>query len=150
MLLLCALVAPALTSCGDDKDSKDPNEPDAPDLESIVGIWEYWDYYSDEDNDTEFKMVLTFNNDHTGSISESWVFRSRASTNRTYNMKFSWTTTSDSYGNDIMRISYVSGDKDTELFNGGQNTVLWSRQYVLTGTILNVYQGDGVWVFNRK
>lgn len=143
IFLLCALLAPALTSCDD-------NEPET-DLESIVDTWEFSESASDDDSSTEIKMVLTFNSDHTGVISETWVTQSRASSSATYTMNFSWSTTSDSNGNNILKISYVSGDKNILIFGGGSNTVLWSRQYILTGTILNIHSGDsGVWVFHRK
>lgn len=65
-------------------------------------------------------------------------------------MDFYWSITSDANGNDIMRVSYVSGDKNTELFYGDINTALWTRQYVVTGNILNVYTDGGVWVFHKK
>lgn len=130
------------SSCSDDDDE--------PSNDSIVGTWSYVETIEGDYYLTNVYMTLTFNSDKTGSIEENWITDSRASSNNTYKMDFSWSTTSDSNGNDILRISYISGDKDTELFNGGESTVLWNRQYVLTGKILNIYSGNGVWVFNKK
>lgn len=131
-----------VTSC-----SSDDDEPKAV---SIVGKWQHQETYSDEDESGSISMTLTFNSDRTGSIIEDWTYESRASSHQSYKMDFSWATSTDSNGNEILKISYVSGDKVTELFPGGSSTVLWTRQFVLTGNILNIYDSDGVWVFNRK
>lgn len=117
---------------------------------SIVGTWVLEEGTSDYDSSAKLKMTLKFNKDNTGSIVEEWTSESKATEHDIYSMNFSWSTTTDSNGNDILRVSYVSGDKDTELFYGGASTVLWTRQYVITGKILNVYLNDGVWVFNKK
>ena len=89
------------------------------------------------------KMTLTFNSDNTGKIVEDWEWTSRAESKEKYSMEFSWSITTDSNGNNTLRVSYISGDKDTEIFYGNDNTVLWTRQYVLTGKILNIY-GNGL------
>lgn len=126
------------------------SKDDEPEQESILGKWEYSETETDEDGTVSISMTLTFKSDRTGSIVEDWSATTRSTSNYRYSMDFSWTTTSDSNGNDILKISYVDGDKNTELFPGGSNTVLWTRQYVQTGKILNIYGSDGVWVFNKK
>ena len=135
-----------LPSCGGDDDEPTP----AP--TSILGTWECSEEYEDEDEVASIKMELKFNKDNTGSITETWSAstKTKASSTETYSMKFSWATTMNSDGNEILKISYISGDKNTELFPGTSSTVLWQRQYILTGNILNVFGGDGVWVFKRK
>lgn len=150
-MLFLALFALVVTSCGgDDNDDPEP-VPDAPQTTNgLVGTWSLTETASDETGSGSLTMTLTFNADNTGSIVEDWYITSRASSRETYSMSFSWSVTSDSNGNDILRISYVSGDKNTEIFPGSSTTVLWTRQYVLTGNILNIYGGSGVWVFNRR
>ncbi len=143
VMLIMLMTGISFSSC-----SKD--DGDEPKTVNIVGKWEYMETYEDENVTESIKMVLTFNNDRTGSIEENWVYESRASSVENYKMNFSWATSTDSNGNEILKISYVSGDKVTELFPGESTTVLWTRQFVLTGNILNIYGGDGVWVFNRK
>jgi len=123
---------------------------DEPQEDNIVGKWFYSETEVDDDYYSDISMTLTFNKDKTGTIVESWREETKTRSSAEYRMNFSWTTTSDSNGNNILKVSYVSGDKETELFPGSSNTVLWSRQYVLTGKILNIYSGDGVWVFNKK
>lgn len=142
-VVIIALTGFTFSSCGGDDDEPAKNA-------SLIGTWVYEELNQDDDVMENVKMTLKFDANNTGSIVEEWLYETRASSHETYSMKFSWSTTSDSNGNDILRISYVSGDKNTELFPGGVNTVLWTRQYVLTGKILNIYGGDGVWVFNRK
>lgn len=118
---------------------------------ALVGTWvcqEQWDDV--EDVWESVTMTLTFKNDNTGKIVENWRWGSRADGSSTYSMEFNWSCASDSNGNNILQVSYVSGDKDTELFEGYENTVLWKCQYVLTGKILNVYSDGEVWVFNKK
>lgn len=140
VVMLVVASALSLSSCGNDE----------PDEVTLIGTWEFSNTVSDEDGTSSLKMVLTFKSNNTGSIVETWSTKSKASSNETYSMNFSWATATDANGNDIMKISYVSGDKNTELFYGYSNTALWQRQYVLTGKILNIYDGDGVWVFNKK
>lgn len=142
VMFLAVLQSVSFTSCS--------NDDDEPKSVSIVGKWESLEEYSDDEESMSIKMTLTFNNDRTGFIEENWKYESKASSVENYRMDFSWATTTDSNGNDILKISYVSGDKVTELFPGSSSAVLWTRQYVLTGNILNIYGGDGVWVFNRK
>lgn len=140
------LLALSLVACGDDDDDKNDSG-----TSSLVGKWALTQDFSDGDETDNVSMELVFNKDNTGVITETWIYESRASSREVYKMEFSWSTTKDSSGNDIMRISYVSGDKDTEIFNGGSGTVLWTRQYVRTGNILNIYSGSSnVWVFNKK
>lgn len=141
--IIIALITLMFTSCGDDEDS-------LKDSDSLVGTWVLEETYEDEDESASIKMTLKFNKDNTGSIVEDWVSQTKSSTHETYSMNFSWSTTSDSNGNDILRVSYVSGDKNTELFPGVSSTVLWTRQFVQTGKILNIYSNDGVWVLNKK
>ena len=141
-LLMFFTMGICFSSCSSDDD--DPKGG------SLVGKWTYLETYTDEDAASSVEMILTFNSNNTGSIVERWLYQTKASSNETYSMEFSWSTTTDSSGNEILRISYVSGDKETELFPGYSSTVLWTRQYVLTGKILNIYGGDGVWVFNKK
>ena len=136
MLLVSAVFC---VSCSDDE----------PKTVSIVGKWESVESYSDDGILETIRMNLTFNSDRTGSIVETWNYETRATSTENYSMNFSWATTTDSNGNDILKISYISGDKVTELFPGS-SAVLWTRQYVLTGDILNIHDGDGVWVFKRK
>ncbi len=143
LLLMAILSGVVSTSCSSD----DNDEPKA---QSIVGKWELYESYEEDDETGSIQMVLTFNSDYTGSIDETWRYQSRASQVENYHMDFNWSTTTNSNGSDILKISYVSGDKETELFPGYSTTVLWTREYVLTGKILNIYGGDGVWVFNRK
>lgn len=151
LLVAVLFVAFGFASCSDDDDNGGGNgNGNGASSTSIVGTWRNSDVAEDEDGMVSLDMVLTFNNDNTGRIVETWAYSSRATTNETYTMDFQWTTTSDANGNDILKVSYVSGDRNTEVFAGGSNTVLWTRQYVLTGNILNVYGGDGVWVFNRQ
>ncbi len=133
MVMMVAVMTVSFSSC------KDENGPDST---SIEGRWEC--VQEDKDDGTLFKMVLTLNSDATGTIDEEL---SRAS--YAYSMEFTWSTTTNADGDDILRVSYVDGDKETELFPGSSSTVLWSRKYVLTGNILNIYQGEGVWVFKR-
>lgn len=143
LMILVFMTGIMATSCSSDND--DPQDV------SIVGKWafsESFDY--DEDETESVTMLLTFNSDRTGSIEEYWVIESRATSSENYRMDFSWTTSSDANGNEILKVSYLSGDKNTELFPGGSSTVLWTRQFVLTGNILNIHGGDGVWVFKRK
>lgn len=147
VMLFTLMTGFAITSCSSDDDKAATEEPKAV---SIVGRWENLESYTSDEVESSIKMVLTFNSDRTGSIEEYWAYQTKASSNETYSMKFSWATTTNSSGDEILKISYISGDKNTELFPGSSNTVLWSRQYVLTGNILNIYGGDGVWVFNRK
>lgn len=118
---------------------------------SLVGKWEYNEVYTDDDETASLNMILTFKSDNTGSIVETWGYESRANSTEVYSMNFSWATSTDSSGNDILKVSYVSGDHDTEVFYGSSSTVLWTRQYVLTGKILNIYSSSSnVWVFNKK
>lgn len=131
------------SSCGKDEES------DPPVVGGLNGTWFLEETSESGSYSNTLRMTLTFRDDHTGSIVENWTTVSRASENNTYAMEFSWSSTSDSNGNDILRVSYVSGDKNTEIFAGDSNTVLWTRQYVVTGNILNIYQGGGVWVFHR-
>lgn len=135
-----------LPSCGGDDDEPTP----AP--TSILGTWECLEEYENEEEVASVKMELKFNKDNTGSIAETWTSytKTRSSYTEVYTMQFSWATTTSSDGNEILKISYISGDKNTELFYGSSSTVLWQRQYILTGNILNVFGGDGVWVFKRK
>lgn len=150
-MLILAFVALMFTSCGgDDKDEPQP-QPDATQTQtSLVGTWNLIENFDDETGSGSLAMTLVFNADYTGSITEDWYVTTRASSRETYSMSFNWSITSDSNGNDILRISYVSGDKNTEIFSGSSTTVLWTRQYVLTGNILNIYGGAGVYVFNRR
>ncbi len=141
-LLMFFTMGICLSSCGSDDDE--------PTGGNLVGKWVYTETYSEDEGAGTIEMILTFNSNNTGSIVERWQYQSKASSNETYSMEFSWSTTTDTNGNDILRISYVSGDRETELFPGYSNTVLWTRQYVLTGKILNIYGGSGVWVFNKK
>lgn len=143
-VLFIALTSVMFASCSKDEDDELTKESGLP------GTWVYEELLEEDNGTASVKMTLTFNANNTGSIVEDWTNESRASSHQTYSMDFSWSTTTDSSGNDILRISYVSGDKNTELFGGTSSTVLWTRQYVLTGNILNIYQGAGVWVFNRK
>ena len=143
VMILVIMTGFTTTSCSDDDDKEKKA--------NIAGKWEYSDSSTSSGSINTVRMVLTFNSDKTGSIDETWSSQSRASMDSHYNMKFSWATTTDSNGNDILKISYVSGDKETELFPGNESTVLWTRQYVLTGKILNIYSGSSsVWVFNKK
>ena len=146
-LLLCVAILGGM-SCVTSSCSKD----DEPKTVNIVGTWQYTEEFIDADFSEMLTMTLKFNNDRTGSITENWVTETRASSNETYRMDFSWATSVDSSGNEILKISYISGDKNTELFPGSSSTALWTRQYVLTGNILNIYDGqnNGVWVFKRK
>lgn len=141
IMLLVVLTGISVSSCGGN---------DEPKGATIVGKWECYEVTSDDDGESSVQMMLTLNKDMTGSIVETWTTQTRAFSNEVYSMDFSWATSSDSNGNDILKVSYISGDKNTELFYGNSNTVLWTRQYVLTGNILNIYGGDGVWVFKRK
>lgn len=128
--------------------SKEEDDPSA--SGTLKGTWVLEETSAGSGYAISLKMTLTFRGDNTGSIVENWVTETRASNSETYEMNFSWSTTSDSNGNDILRVSYVSGDQNTELFTGSGSTALWNRQYVVTGNILNVYGDDGVWVFHRK
>lgn len=139
LLLLFVMSGLTLTSCGPENVK-----------ETLVGRWRATEVYTYGNTTETIKMELTFNKNKTGSIVENWITESRASSNNTYRMDFSWSTTTDSSGNTILKVSYVDGDKNTEIFNGSSTTVLWSRQYVITGKILNIYGGDGVWVFNKE
>lgn len=141
-IIAVVLTAFMATSCGED------DEPST--SGSLVGTWVLEESLSDYDSSAKLKMTLKFNSDNTGSVVEEWTSESRATEHNIYSMNFSWSTTTDSDGDDILRVSYVSGDKNTELFSGNSSTVLWSRQYVITGKILNVYVNNGVWVFNKK
>lgn len=144
--LMVVVAGFAFTSCGDDDDD-DKNQGNGG---SLVGTWTLNETLDDEDGIETVSMVLTLKGDHTGSIKEDWMYQSRAASVETYQMNFSWSTVSDSNGNQILQVSYISGDKNTEIFMGSSNTVLWKRQYVLTGKILNIYGDGGVWVFNKK
>lgn len=145
MMMLVAVVTMGftMTSCSDD-------DSNVLDNSSIEGRWVYTENYDDEGETLLITMELVFNRDKTGYIIENYDYSSRASSKEQYRMDFSWSTTQDSNGNDLLKVSYMSGDKNTELFYGSSGTVLWTRQFVLTGAILNIYEGDGVWVFNRK
>lgn len=145
LLAAVLFIAVGFTSCGDDDDDNSTSNNS-----SIVGLWQMSETYGDDYETKSVTMDLTFNSNHTGRIVENWTSESRASSKEVYTMDFEWATTTDSSGNDIIKVSYVSGDKVTELFPGGSSTVLWSRQYVLTGKTLNIYGGDGVWVFKKK
>lgn len=141
--LLVVVAGFAFTSCH-------PDPKPTPNNSSLVGTWTLTETEEDEDEIDTVEMTLIFKNDQTGSIKENWRSESRSVSLYTYEMKFSWSTVSDSDGNQILQVSYISGDKNTEIFMGSSNTALWKRQYVLTGKILNIYGGDGVWVFNKK
>ncbi|MBO4995551.1 MAG: hypothetical protein J6C78_06245 [Muribaculaceae bacterium] len=147
MLLALMFIPVVFSSCGGDDDDDEPISSNG-----LVGYWTLEEVYDSDDGDirTSVKMTLKFNKDNSGEIVEELTSESRASTHKTYTMKFSWSTTSDSNGNDILRVSYISGDKTTMLFPGSSNTVLWTRRYVRTGNILNVYCNDGVLVFNKN
>jgi len=143
VIMLTTLMA---TSCGGDDDKDEPSNS-----ASITGTWTFEETLTDEDGSTSLMMTLIFNKDNTGSIVEVWNTESRASGSNTYSMEFSWSSTTNSNGDNILSVSYVSGDKNTELFPGSSSTALWKRQYVVTGKILNIYDGDnGVWVFNKR
>lgn len=146
-ILLIALTTMVFASCSDKSDPVD--EPQAP-SHPLVGTWTAQETVTQDGMSLTLKMTLTFQEDNMGTIVEEWIASTRATTHETYAMTFSWSTTSDASGNDILRVSYVSGDKNTELFSGSANTALWTRQYVLTGRILNIYEGGGVWVFNKN
>jgi len=135
MVVMVAVMTVSFSSCDDDKND------DVLKSTSIVGRWEC----AQADDESSFKMILTFNSDATGIIEETWSSKASSA----YSMRFTWSTTTNADGDNILKVSYVDGDKQTELFPGSSSTVLWSRQYVLTGDILNIYQGDGVWVFKR-
>lgn len=154
-LLLIMAFSFTASSCSDDKN----DEPSA--SASLVGTWTYEKPESSKDDDEGFKMILKFNKDNTGTYTEEWVSNeTRASSSQT--MNFGWSISTDSKGNDILRISYVSGDRDTMLFpqdpkRPNSNIVLWSYPCVLTGKVLNVTANSPVdfddfllWVFNRK
>lgn len=145
-IFIVMLTALMTTSCGNDDDD------DIMDSGNITGTWVLEEIDNDPDDDytSSIKITLKFNKNATGSIVEEWTTTSKATNHEVYTMNFSWSTTADADGNDILRISYVSGDKNTELFPGGSGTVLWKRQYVVTGKILNIYDGDGVWVLNKR
>lgn len=144
-ILVVVLTAFFATSCSDSDD-----EPST--KGSIYGTWTFEDFFIEDNTSNGLNITLTLNKDNTGSIVEVWSVESRASETNTFSMNFSWTTTTDSSGNDIMKLSYISGDKNTEIFMGGENTVLWSRKYVLTGNILNIYdpEDNSVWVLHRQ
>lgn len=140
--LLMVVTGLSFTSCKDDDDK--------PKDGSIVGTWRYSEVvYDDNDEREVLNMVLTFNSNKTGKIVETWEYETRSASVETYSMDFTWATTTDASGNEILKVSYVSGDHDTEVFMGSESTVLWTRQFVLTGNILNIYGNDGVWVFKR-
>lgn len=117
---------------------------------SLVGTWVFQDSYEDDEEWESVTMTLTFKSNNTGKIVEDWRWGSRADGGSSYSMEFNWSCTTDANGNDILRVSYVSGDKNTELFYGYDDTALWKRQYVLTGKILNIYDDGDVWVFKKK
>lgn len=133
-----------VTSC-----SKD-DEYDTSGSGALIGTWILEESSEESDFSGALNMTLTFRSNNTGSIVEEWITNTRATEINKYAMDFYWSITSDANGNDIMRVSYVSGDKNTELFYGDINTALWTRQYVVTGNILNVYTDGGVWVFHKK
>lgn len=128
-------------SCSDD-DDPNPSSQDA-----LIGSWVAEKTWDDYDEIETLKMTLTFNKGYTGSIVEE--FSSETKATERYQMNFSWSISSDANGNDILRFSYVSGDKEMIIFDE-ESAALWIRQYVVTGKILNLYSGDGVWVFNKK
>ena len=140
LLTIVLMSAVTVTSCSDDNDG--PSD-------SIVGKWVLTQTDIEDDGTYSVTMTLVLNSNKTGYIAENWSSSTKASSSEDYRMDFSWATSTDSDGNDILKVSYVSGDKNTELFPG-ENVVLWQRQYVHTGNILNIYQGSGVWVFNKK
>lgn len=142
--LVAMLATFMVTSC-----SKD-DENDTSGSGALIGTWVLEDYSEEYDYSQTVKMTLTFRSNNTGSIVEDWITNTRATEINKYAMDFYWSITSDANGNDIMRVSYVSGDKNTELFYGDSNTALWTSQYVVTGNILNVYTDGGVWVFHKK
>lgn len=139
LVLFTLTLSMGMTACGDDDD-------DEPKKDSLVGKW----VLTEDNLSTTYDITITFNSNKTGTIIERMNSSARAEV--TLSMDFSWSTTSDSNGNDILKVSYVSGDRNTIFPNSssGGNTVLWSRQYVQTGKILNIYDGGGVWVFNKK
>ena len=138
------LMTSMAVSCSKDDDVKDSS--------SIKGTWIYEQIKEDDSSISTTRIVLAFNSDHTGKIIQEWSSETKSSLSST--MNFSWSTTSDSNGRDILRVSYVSGDKNTSIFPGvvdnKDNVALWTREYVVTGKILNLYHGDGVWRFNKK
>lgn len=141
VVLLTTFIA---SSCSKD-DNDNPSNSGA-----LVGTWVTETTGSSDGGFVSMKITIKFNKDNTGSIVEEWSSQTRASSHESYSMNFSWSTTSNANGDDIMRISYVSGDQNTELFPGSGSTALWTRKYVVTGKILNIYDGDGVWVLNKK
>ncbi len=145
LTFVAILAAVMCTSCGDDE----APEPAPGEVDELVGTWYLETTASDDGTTASLSMKLTFNEDKTGSIVETWTYTTRATESQRYSMNFGWSTTSNSNGEDILRVSYVSGDKNTELFIGSSSTVLWTRQYVVTGDILNMYVGGGVLVFHR-
>lgn len=145
--IVAILVAVMCTSCGDGEASEPVPNPG--EVDELVGTWYLETTESDDGTTASLSMKLTFNEDKTGSIVETLTYTTRATESQRYSMNFGWSTTSNSNGEDILRVSYVSGDKNTWLFMGSSSTVLWTRQYVVTGDILNVYLTDGVLVFHR-
>lgn len=144
--LLVVVTGFAFTSCSDDDDDKNTNGTG-----SLVGTWSMTQTIENSSSINTISMVLVFKGDHTGSIKQTLTSQSRAASS--LEMNFNWSTVSDSNGNQILQVSYVNGDKNTELFyddSKEQSIVLWRNQYVLTGKILNIYEGGGVWVFNKK
>lgn len=145
-LLLCIALMGGMmciaSSCSKNDDPKDVN---------IVGTWQYTEVIPGYNYTETITMTLKFNSDRTGSISEDWVTETKATGYSNYRMDFSWATSVDSSGREILKISYIKGDKNTELFPG-DDTVLWTREFILTGNILNIYgyQSSDVWVFKRK
>lgn len=145
MALFAMATVCSLISC-----SNDTKDAPTSGNSSILGTWSLTQEFEEEDGMESVDIVLVFNNNQTGSIKETWRYESRAATTNVREMEFSWSTVSDSDGNQILQVSYVSGDKNTSIFNGSENTALWKREFVLTGNILNIYSGNGVWVFNKK
>lgn len=147
--ILAVSMGLGMASCKKDKDDDEPKGPESP---SLIGTWtlEESDYDPEEGAWVKVSMVLNLNEDNTGRISENWTFETKASSSFSYAMNFSWSTTVNANGDETLVVSYVSGDKNTEIFMGSESTVLWKRQIALTGNILNIYGGSGVWVFNKR
>lgn len=60
----------------------------------------------------------------------------------TYSMKFNWSTSTNADGEDILKVSYVSRDKQVWSFPG-------TFRYIITDKILKI-SGNGSLDFNKK
>lgn len=132
-MILLILSALTITSCNNDE----------PNATGIEGTWKC----SLSNSNYSLDATLVLNKDATGSLVEYVSEAIGSSENHLY---FYWSTTTDSDGNDYLKISYKNGDNSTVLIPVITDSSLKTLKYALTGEKLHVYGVSDTFVFDKK